>query len=404
MKCLMSLVLACLSLTACGGGGSMAPAIAPPVGPSAAPPASSTAAIDAVIAQNYPNSIGVELGIYRNGSALYIHGYGLRDRGLPEQFVPWPDMWHVQQPDQLYGLQRGAFAPDANTEFHLGSVSKQFTAGAILLLEQDGKLGVGQTLATYFPTFTNGASVTIQELLQHTSGIVEYNNFGSAPDFTDAYAQFMASGQTSYQPIVDQLNAFPLMFAPASAYNYSNTDYALLGMIVAKLSGMPLGAFLQQRIFGPLGMTQTYQGLPPPPVSDFALGYRNDGQGFRRTWQWNLQWLAGPGGLISTVGDLEKWDLATRKPGIFTQSSLAQMVRTNSFPQAYGTYAYGWIVGTLNGHRYVWHDGEIGGYQTTNATFPDDNLDIIVLTNAGVGGLDPYYIMPQLLPLALTMK
>jgi CubicO group peptidase (beta-lactamase class C family) len=229
----------------------------------------------------------------------------------------------------------------------------------------------------------------------------EYNNFGVFPDFTNAYTAFMASGQTNYQPIVDQLATFDLKFAPGTQFDYRNTNYVLLGMIVAKVSGVPLGTFLQQRIFAPLGMTHTAQGFPPPPLADVALGYEDDGAGPVRAWQWNLTWLAGPGGMTSTVGDLELWDRVVRQPGIFTANSLAQMFAPSPFPQSYGTYADGWFIATLQGHRYIWHDGALGGYQTMNATFPDDGIDIIVLTNAGTG-TDPYFAIPQLFPIALA--
>ncbi len=124
-----------------------------------------------------------------------MHGYGLRDRGLPDTFA-FPNMWKIAQPEALFNLPRGQFAPDANTVFDLASVSKEFTAGAILLLQQDGKLSVNDTLAKYFPGFPNGSAITLLYLLQHRSGLVDYNNFGDAPDFTSAYDAFMASGQT----------------------------------------------------------------------------------------------------------------------------------------------------------------------------------------------------------------
>jgi CubicO group peptidase (beta-lactamase class C family) len=383
--------------SACGGGSSGSTVPAPAITPLPA----TGAAYDAVIEQNYTGGWGVELAVYKNGVPLYVHGYGLRDRGLPDTFA-FPNIWNIPQPEALFNLPRGPFAPDANTEFDLASVSKEFTAGAILLLQQDGKLSVNDSLATYFPSFPNGSAITLQDLLQHRSGLVDYNNFGDTPDFTSAYNAFIASGQTDYQPIVDELATFPLLFAPGSQYSYSNTNYLLLGMIVAKVSGQPLGAFLQQRIFGPLGMTQTQQGYPAPPVTDLALGYLTNAGAPFRAWQWNLAWLAGPGGLTSTVGDIEKWDRAVRAPGIFTQTSLTQMFAPSPFPQPYGTYAYGWLISTLDGHPYVWHDGEVGGFQTMNATFPNDGIDIILLTNDGLNGLAPYSVIPQLFPLALS--
>ena len=399
-RLLASIVVAAAiaGLSACGGGGSSSTSVpAPVVTPT--PPVTGSP-YDAVIQQNYAGGWGVELAIYKNGVPVYVHGYGLRDRGLPDVYA-YADMWKVPQPEALYNLPRGQFAPDANTIFDLASVSKEFTAGAILLLQQDGKLSVNDPLSKYFPGFPNGNAITLQQLMQHTSGLVDYNNFGDDPDFTPAYNAFMASGQTNYQPIVDELATFPLLFAPGSQFSYSNTNYVLLGMIVAHVSGQPLGAFLQQRVFGPLGMTQTGQGNPKPPVTDIALGYLTNGATAERAWQWNLTWLAGPGGLTSTVGDLEKWDRAVRQPGIFTQASLAQMFAPSAFPQSYGTPAAGWFISSLVGHLYVWHDGEIGGFQTINATFPNDGIDIIVLTNDGINGVAPYSVIPQLFPLAL---
>jgi CubicO group peptidase (beta-lactamase class C family) len=391
-------LLVAVSLAGCGGGGSSGPAAAPPV-VTPAPPGS-VSPYDAVIQQNYAGGWGVELGVYKNGSPLYVHGYGLRDRGLPDVYGHG-SFWGVPAPETIYGLPRGQLAPDANTYFELASVSKQFTAGAILLLQQDGKLSVGDPLSKYFPGFPNGNAITLQDLLQHRSGLVDYINFGDYPDFTDAYAAFMASGQTNYAAIADRLASFPLRFAPGTAYEYSNSNYLLLGMVVAQVSGEPLGAFLQQRIFGPLGMAQTQQGFPPPPVTDFALGYETYNGAIGRASQWNLAWCAGGGGLTSTVGDVEKWDRAVRAPGIFTGGSLAQMFAPGPFPQSYGTYADGWFISSLDGHRYVWHDGAFGGFQTMNATFPDDGIDIIVLTNEGTGVL-PYSVIPPLFSAALA--
>jgi D-alanyl-D-alanine carboxypeptidase len=343
----------------------------------------------------------VELAIYKNGVPLYVHGYGFRDRGLPDSFGGH-DFWDVAQPDKLLRIPRGRLAPDASTIFDLASVSKSFTAGAILLLQQRGRLSVSDPLSKYFPSLPKASGIPLIYLLQHRSGFVDYNTFGQYPDFSGAYRRFMAGGQTNYQPIVDRLATFPLRFSPGTRYDYSNTNYLLLGMIVAKISGEPLAKFLQSQIFEPLHMTQTHQAFPMPPVTDLALGYANYGAGPQRTWQPNLQWLAGPGGLTSTVGDIDKWDRAVRSPELFTQASLRQMFTPGPFPQPYGTYADGWFISSLDGHRYIWHDGLVTGYQTMNATFPDDGIDIVILTNDG-SGTDPFFIVPQLLPIALNL-
>lgn len=388
----------CVALAGCGGGGGSLPpgatlAVATPTPPAASP-------FDLIIEQNYAGGWGVDLGVFKNGALVYGKGYGLRDRGLPDSYGR-QTFWPVPPPEQVLGLPRGSFAPDAGTLYELASVSKEFTAGAILLLQQDGKLSVTDPLSKYFPGFPNGDAIPLTFLLQHRSGLVDYNTFGAYPDFTAAYNAFVAGGQTNYQPIVDRLATFPLRFAPGTMYDYSNTNYLLLAIIVADVSGEPFGSFLAQRIFGPLGMTHSQQGFPPPPQTDAALGYETDNGAIVRASQWNLTWLAGPGGLTSTLGDIEKWDLAVRQPGIFTSASLAQMFAPSPFPQSYGTYADGWFISTLNGHRYIWHDGAFGGFQTMNATFPDDGIDIVLLTNEGTGIL-PYSVIPSLFTAALA--
>src|SRR5947209_16758924 len=255
MRSRLVVVMACLALVACGGGGSggITPAFTP--SPS---PTSAAQQINEIVSNSYSGDWGVELAIYKNGYSIYLHGYGLRDRGLPDSFGGH-DFWGVEPPDKIFDLTRGPFAPDATSIFDLASVSKEFTAAAILLLQQDGKLSVNDSLAKYFPGFPNGTQIPLLFLLQHRSGLVDYNSFGQYPDFSGAYAMFMAGGQTNYEPIVDRLATFPLKFMPGTQYDYTNTNYLLLGMIVAKVSGEPLRAFLQQRIFEPLGMTQTNQ-------------------------------------------------------------------------------------------------------------------------------------------------
>jgi len=390
---LVAVVLLCVGLSACGGGSS--PALMPTVAPTVP-----TAAIDAVVKQTYPGPWGVELGIYKNGIPLYEHGYGLRDRGLPDTFIPIPNFWGLPQPDKTYNLVRGAFAPDANTIFNMASVTKEFTAAAILLLQQDGKLSLNDPLAKYFPNFPHSNEITLLYLMQHRSGLADYvDHFVTQyPDFAPAYQAFMGSGQTDFSATVGQLATYPLNFTPGTRFEYSNSNYLFLGLIVAQVSGEPLGAYLQQRIFTPLGMTQTHDGGYGPPVSDFALGYRDDGAGPVRTWQWNLLWIAGPGGLTSTVRDMEKWDQAVRRPGIFTQATLTQMFTPSPFAAPYGAYAAGWFISTLGGHPYIWHDGGLGGFQTMNATIPDLGIDIIILTNDGTG-TGPYFIVPQIFSL-----
>jgi CubicO group peptidase (beta-lactamase class C family) len=359
----------------------------------------SDATFDSVIATNYGGMWGVELGVYKNGKPLYVHSYGLRDRGLPDSFNG-ANFWRIKQPDKLFRLARGAFAPDAGTAFDVGSVSKEFTAGAILLLQQDGGLSVNDRLSKYFPTFPHGREIPLLYMLQQRSGLVDYNTFGGSVDFSKAYSAFMASHQRDYTPIVEQLASYPLLFSPGTQYYYSNTNYLMLGLIVAKVAGEPLGSFLEQRIFQPLNMQATHQGYPSKPVTDLALGYENDFGPINRSWQWNLSWLAGCGGLTSTVGDIELWDRAVRAPGIFSREALKQMFTKSPLHEPFGSYADGWVVSSLGKHLYIWHNGAVGGFQAMNATFPNDGIEIVLLTNYG-NGTSPYSVIPQLFPIAL---
>ncbi len=385
------MLVSALLLSACDSGNTNVPASTAAPASTPTPPGER---FDETINRAYIDNWGVELGVYENGEPYYVHGYGLRDRGLPDSFYG-PGVWKIPQPDVVLNLPRGRFAPDAGTIFDIGSISKEFTAAAILLLQQDGKLSVNDSVARYFPSLPGASQLTLVNLLQHSSGYVDYNNFFGYPDFSPAYEAFMQSGQANYQPIVDRLSAFPLQFAPGSQYSYSNTNYLLLGMIVARVSGEPLAQFLEQRIFRPLGMASTHQGYPSQGTTDFALGYYDNNGVEQRTYQWNLAWLAGPGGITSTVTDLEKWDEAARRPGLLTSASLAQMFAPGPYPQSYGTYAFGWIVATLAGHSYIWHDGAIGGFVSMNATFPNDRVDIIVLVN-NAAAEDPYDVIPAL--------
>ncbi len=329
-------------------------------------------AIENIVRRANVKRAGIALGIFKNGQPLFRKGFGFRDRGLPE-FFTGDDLFEVEQTDQLLKLTRGRFEPDEDTVFSLASVSKEFTAGAILLLQQQNKLSVKDKLSKYFPRFPKGDKISLLDLVHHTSGITDYNFF---PRFSKPYAAFQASG--SYDAITKALAAQPLQFEPGSKYQYSNSNYLLLGMIVHKVSRQSLADFLRDHIFTPLRMTNTRNGYGASD-KNVALGYTLDGKKVTRTYAWNLQWLAGPGGLTSTVNDLAKWDHAVSKPGLFTKESLDLMFSPNRVDGS--NYAFGWVVDTMNGHKYVWHNGEVGGFHAINATFPDESLAIIILAN-----------------------
>jgi len=208
-----------LVLSACSGSGTVPRGYGSPqstAGQHRRSPRIDTVAIDKIVNQSNPLDFGVELGIYQNGEPLYEHGYGRRDFGLAKPYNTFdgPNFWRVPQAPAVLHLTRGVFAPDASSIYQLESVSKQFTAGAILLLQQDGKLSVNDMLSKYFPTIKLADTIPLLWLLRQRSGFVDCSSFGGKHSFTKAYRQFLASGNTDYNAIVNVLAAHPFIKNP----------------------------------------------------------------------------------------------------------------------------------------------------------------------------------------------
>lgn len=328
--------------------------------------------IDAIIADINPLDFGISVAVYKRHRRLFAKGYGWRDRGLPESFTG-TDYFGVEQLDHRLDLSRAQVRPNIDTIYDMGSVSKQFTAGCILLLHQRRRLDVHDPLTAYFPASDRWNGITLLDLLHHESGIPDYNYF---PQFSEPYAKFMDSGQSDYSPIVTKLESLPLLFPPGSKYKYSNSNYLLLGLIVAKVSGASYARFLDRHILGRFGMCDTKQGYPRRGSTDVALGYLPDDSTVYRAYQWNLPWLQGAGGLTSTARDIGRWDWAVQHPGLFRRDTLRLM-----FTPRLGSYACGWVVTTHKEEPYVWHNGSVGGYHTMNALFPDHHVAVVLLSN-----------------------
>ena len=260
------------------------------------------------------------------------------------------------------------------TRFYLGSTTKQFTAMAILILQQQGKLHVHNSICQYIsPCPYAWQSITIHEILTHTSGI---------PGVTDE-----SLSSASPRAWVSSLGAFPLAFKPGSQFSYCNVCYQLLGYVVERVSGKSYSAFLQHAIFDPLQMKNT--GFNPGYTStpNHADGYD--------AWQnadglaaWNLspQWtfLFGAGLLYSTVKDMYRWDQALMHSTFVAQKTLSAAFTPYATSQYAGSkYGYGWFLAQspIHGHRLIWHDGKIPGFRTYNGFYPQDGLTVIVLSN-----------------------
>jgi D-alanyl-D-alanine carboxypeptidase len=260
------------------------------------------------------------------------------------------------------------------TLYEIGSTTKQFTAAAIMLLVEDGRLALDEPIGPFFPDLPSMKSITIRELLTMTSGI---------PDYTDQPA-FDAGTQSSTTPqaIVDTVKNLPLDFPPGTQWEYSNTNYILLGMIVEKASGEDYGSFLSQRIFRALSMNVTSYGNAAASSPDLATGYEFDGRDFKLDTPWNLDWAYATGGVVSNVLDLAIWDTALLQGKAVTLGSLREMWTAATLKD--GTrvpYGFGWCIGTLDGHHEFYHTGGLPGYNGLNAAFPNDHFDVIVFSN-----------------------
>ncbi len=257
------------------------------------------------------------------------------------------------------------------TKFKLASVSKQFTATAIMILSEQGKLSTDDKLTKYIADYPNGDKITIHHLLSHTSGIV---NFTSLPVFDS----IMEKPHTHDQLIAYFKNK-PLDFEPGTKYNYSNSGYVLLSYIIEKASGQTLGGYMANNIFEPLGMNNTgvFEGNTKV-IKNLAMGYS---QGEMETEMENVRYIdmsipTGAGALYSTVEDLFIWDQS-----LYTNKLLKKETLQKMFTAVKDNYAYGWMHENYRGHDWIFHSGGIQGFATNISRFPDDSLSIIILKN-----------------------
>jgi CubicO group peptidase (beta-lactamase class C family) len=281
-----------------------------------------------------------------------------------------------------------AITPETN--FRLASVSKQFTAMAIMLLVHDGKLRYDDTLTKVFPEFpAYGKSITIRELLNHTSGLVAYE---------DVMQEQNPGVPDEKIPQIHDAGVLELMkqqkttkFPPGTRWEYSNSGFVLLGLVVEKASGMSFGDFLAARIFKPLGMEHTiaYE-KGKNEVANRAYGHSFVDGAWRETDQSSTSATLGDGGIYSSLEDLEKWDRALTNHTLLSEKEMqaaytAPMVKGARLEQPNGTvaplYGFGWFLDPYRGHKRYAHYGETMGFRTAIQRFPDDHLTVIVLMN-----------------------
>lgn len=296
-------------------------------------------------------SPGCAVGLTRDGSLVLTRTYGLADIDRRVPITP-------------------------ETRFYVASLSKQFTAMSIVLLAQDGRLSLDDSIRKWVPEVPSfGAPITLRELLQHTSGLRDYYTLLGVSGWP-------ADGQLTEAQFLDLVaHQRTLNFRPGDEFLYSNTGYALLAVVVRRASGKSLREFAAERIFGPLGMTHTeFRDDHTERIPNAAVGYEVAG-GKARVSVSNSD-VVGDGGVFSTIGDLAKWDanFTTGEVGGASGVSLLQE-QGHLNDSASVNYGLGLALGTLGGLRTVSHDGAYGGYRSSYLRFPDRNASVITLCN-----------------------
>jgi len=292
---------------------------------------------------------GLSLAVVRNGEVVKAQGYGLAS------------------------LELNAPAT-AETVYPIASVTKQLTAAAILLLVQDGKLGLDNKISRYLEkTPPAWREVTVRHLLANTSGIKDHLN--------EMHGK--TCNGTSPEEIASHLGELPLNSAPGSQWLYSNTNYLLLGMILQRVSGKAFDQFLAERVFRPLGMKATRRNSPGDVVPNRAAGYVWDGTEVRNSpFLDPTLYDNADTGLLSSVLDLARWDAALYGNGVLDESSRERMwtpvklANGSTYP-----YGFGWHLDDVNGHRLVYHDGNRADGSSMIGRYLDDRLTVIVLAN-----------------------
>jgi CubicO group peptidase (beta-lactamase class C family) len=346
--------------------------------PATKPAEKAEALLDGLFKTNHLNDPGLAVLVAQDGKILFENGYGLADREHHVPVIP-------------------------QTTFRIGSITKQFTASAILKLQEEGKLSVDDKLSKYIPDFPRGDEVTLRLLLTHTSGIHSYTD---EPDFMSR-----VTNATTTKAIIEAMKKYPYDFDPGAKWSYDNSGYMLLGYIVEKVSGQSYGDFQRENFFQPLGMTNTgvYRAHPGPPRE--ALGYSLGTNGFAPALNWDMSWAGSAGALYSTVEDLYRWnegifngrvlDAASLKEA-FTPVKMTENLARNSD----SGYGFGWIVTRYRGLREILHNGGLNGFSSCLLRLPDEKFTVVILANAQPGrpNASPDRLAHQLVDIYLTDK
>lgn len=316
--------------------------------------------IDAIFADmDVPQHPGAALMVIEDGEVLYQRGYGLANLEANTPIT-------------------------ADSSFYLASVAKQFTAMAVMLLAEQGKLSYDDPLHQYFPQFPQWAvGITLRHLIHHTSGLPEYFPLFSLNMETKSIPEWTrdVQGITSRAVLERVMQEQALLSPVGEKWEYCNSGYVLLALIVEAVAGQPYAQFMRDRIFAPLGMAHTlvYDETHPTP-HNLAQGYVEVDGAFQR-WQYPLL-TAGDGGMFSTLNDLFLWDQALHTEKLVSTAALQQSFTPGTTNDGTTThYGFGWGDNLYKGKRQVAHPGGLGAYNTYILRFLDDQRTLIVLAN-----------------------
>jgi CubicO group peptidase (beta-lactamase class C family) len=319
---------------------------------------------------------GLAALVRQGGKTVFARGYGLREL-------------------------RSRRAIDADTNFRLASVTKQFTATAVMLLVKDGKLRYDQALTDVFPSFpAYGRGITIRHLLTHTSGLPDYEELMEAAE-KDGAPPWTSERQIQDDEILALLRgARQGRFAPGTSWAYSNSGYVLLGLVVARVCGKPFEEFLRERVFEPLGMDRTLAYVRGRnEVPDRAYGHTGTDGSFREADQSPTSAALGDGGVYSNLEDLARWDDALRTGELLSPAAMkpaltpatladgsaprwpAEPGGENLHPGEPVSYGFGWFLDPWRGRQRQWHHGSTRGFRSVVVRFPDERVTVVVLAN-----------------------
>lgn len=307
--------------------------------------------IDAIMNEAYkPDEPGAVVLVQKDGKVLFEKAYGMANLELGVKLQP-------------------------NHVLRLGSITKQFTAVAMLMLVQEGKVNLDDDITKYLPDYpTVGRKISVVQLLNHTSGIKSYTDMESFPKI---WRQDMTVNE-----LVDHFKGQPFDFEPGEKWHYNNSAYILAGAIIEKASGMTYAEFLKKKVFEPLGMADTYYDETDRIIPRRVPGYGKAEKGYSNAPFLSMTLPYAAGSLMSTVADMGKWDEALYTDKLVKRSLLEKAWAPTALAKGQMThYGLGWAINEYEGHRLIYHSGGIHGFVTNGIRVPDQHLYVVCLSN-----------------------